>query len=35
MYYHAWAAGVLAGGGYFPHAISPSRFNRRLHALAD
>jgi len=27
-------ADVLTGG-YFPHKLSPSRFNRRLHALAD
>lgn len=29
------AVSVLRGGDYFPHAISPSHFNRRLHALAD
>jgi len=34
-HHHERAVGVLTGGGYVPHAISPSRFNRRLHALAD
>jgi len=33
--HHARAVGVLTGGAYFPRALSPSRFNRRLHALAD
>jgi len=33
--HHARAVGQLAGSAYFPRAISPSRFNRRLHALAD
>ncbi len=35
--HHERAVGVLTGGGYvpFPRAISPSRFNRRVHALAD
>jgi len=33
--HHERAVGVLTGGGYVPRAISPSRFNRRLHALAD
>ena len=32
--HHARAVDQLTGGGYFPRAISPSRFNRRLHALA-
>ena len=33
--HHARAGGQLAGSAYFPRTISPSRFNRRLHALAD
>jgi len=33
--HHARAVGALTGGAYFPRAISPARFNRRLHALAD
>ena len=33
--HRARAVGQLAGSAYFPRAISPSRFNRRLHALAD
>jgi len=33
--HHARAVGQLAGSAYFPRTISPSRFNRRLHALAD
>src|SRR5579875_875334 len=33
--HHARAVHQLTGGAYFPRAISPSRFNRRLHALAD
>ncbi len=34
-HHHARAVGQLAGSAYVPRAISPSRFNRRLHALAD
>ena len=33
--HHERAVDVLTGGGYVPRAISPARFNRRLHALAD
>ena len=33
--HHERAVGVRTGGSYFPRALSPSRFNRRLHALAD
>ncbi len=33
--HHERAVGVLTGSAYFPRAISPSRFNRRVHALAD
>jgi len=33
--HHARAVSHLTGGVYFPRTISPSRFNRRLHALAD
>jgi len=33
--HHERAAGQLVGSAYVPRAISPSRFNRRLHALAD
>ena len=32
--HHARAVDQLTGGAYFPRAISPSRFNRRLHALS-
>jgi len=34
-HHHARAVGQLAGSAYVPRTISPSRFNRRLHALAD
>ncbi len=33
--HHEQAVGVLTGGGYVPHKLSPSRFNRRVHALDD
>jgi len=33
--HHARAVGQLTGSAYFPRTISPARFNRRLHALAD
>ncbi len=33
--HHARAVSHLTGGVSFPRTISPSRFNRRLHALAD
>jgi len=33
--HHARAGGQLTGTAYFPRTVSPSRFNRRLHALAD
>lgn len=33
--HHERAVELLTGGGYFPRAIAPSRFNRRLRALAD
>jgi len=33
--HHARAVSHLTGSAYFPRTISPSRFNRRLHALAD
>ncbi len=33
--HRARAVGQFAGGTYFPRVLSPSRFNRCLHALAD
>jgi len=33
--HHARAVGQLTGSAYVPRTISPSRFNRRVHALAD
>ena len=35
QHHHARALPVLQGGGYLPRRPSVSRFNRRLHALAD
>ncbi len=33
--HHARAVSQLTGSAYVPRTIAPSRFNRRLHALAD